>query len=74
MSATTVIKQRLQDLNMSQAELAEAIGSTRQNLSNKLTRDNFTTKELSKICAALKLSLVLKSGDNKEYVIEYLDK
>ncbi len=73
MSASTAIKQRLDDLNMTQVELAEAIGSTRQNLSNKLARDNFTAKELSKICAVLKLSLVLKSADNKEYNIEYLD-
>lgn len=71
MSASTAIRQRLKDLNMTQAELAESIGSTRQNLSNKLARDNFTTKELSKICDVLKLSLILKSADNKEYCIEY---
>ena len=35
------------------AQLAELTGQTRQNLSNKLGRDNFTEKEISEIAAAL---------------------
>ena len=35
------------------AQLAELTGQTRQNLSNKLTRDNFTEKEIAEIAAAL---------------------
>lgn len=73
MSVSKAIKQRLIDLNMTQVELAEAIGSTRQNLSNKLVRDNFTAKELSKICDVLKLTIVLKSADKKEYEVKYID-
>lgn len=39
--------------NMTLGELAEKTGQTRQNLSNKLRRDNFTEKELQRIAAAL---------------------
>lgn len=38
---------------LSLSALAEKLGSTRQNLSNKLSRDNFTEKEISEIAAAL---------------------
>jgi transcriptional regulator with XRE-family HTH domain len=34
------------------AELAEKIGTSNQNLSNKLTRDNFSEQELHKIAEA----------------------
>lgn len=34
-------------------ELAERLGTSRQNLSNKLTRDNFTAQELAAIAEAL---------------------
>ena len=39
--------------NMTLGELAEKTGQTRQNLSNKMSRDNFTEKELRKIAEAL---------------------
>ena len=74
MSATNAIKQRLSDLNMSQADLALKIGITRQNLTNKMTRDNFTTKELFKICNALNLTIKLKDKKGKEYTIAYDEK
>jgi transcriptional regulator with XRE-family HTH domain len=35
------------------SELARLIGTTNQNLSNKLTRDNFSEKELQQIAEAL---------------------
>lgn len=35
------------------SELAALIGTTNQNLSNKLTRDNFSEKELQQIAEAL---------------------
>ena len=38
---------------MSQAALAERVGMTRQNLSNKLTRNNFSEKEIRAIAEAL---------------------
>ena len=39
--------------NMTLGELAKRTGQTRQNLSNKLSRDNFSEKELLRIAAAL---------------------
>ena len=38
---------------MTLSQLAELTGQSRQNLSNKLTRDNFCEKELVAIAAAL---------------------
>ena len=35
------------------ANLAETLGTSRQNLTNKLNRDNFTEKELHEIAEAL---------------------
>lgn len=69
MSASKAIKERLNDLNMTQTDLAEALGTTRQNLANKMARDNFSAKELCQIGSVLKFELVLKA--DKEYIIEY---
>lgn len=69
MSASSAIKQRLKDLNMTQMELANALGTSRQNLTNKMTRDNFSTKELCEIGKILNFTVILKA--DKEYVIEY---
>ena len=71
MSVASVIKQRLSELDMTQTELAERIGTTRQNLANKMTRDNFSSKELCSIGEALGLNLVLKDTKGNEYTIKY---
>lgn len=42
---------------MTDAQLAEKTGQTRQNLSNKMTRDNFSEKELRQIAEALDCEL-----------------
>ena len=47
------IKIILNRRNMTLAQLAEKTGQSRQNLSNKLSRDNFTEKELYTIANAL---------------------
>lgn len=39
--------------NMTIAQLAEKTGQTRQNMSNKMTRDNFSEKDLLTIAEAL---------------------
>ena len=39
--------------NMTMGDLADKTGQSRQNLSNKMSRDNFTEKELQQIAAAL---------------------
>ena len=38
---------------MSMTELASATGQTRQNLSNKMTRGNFTEKDIATIAEAM---------------------
>ena len=68
MTATEAIKALL-DRGLSQAELAEALGTTRQNLLNKLNRDNFTAKDLFAIVKILGFSLTFKADE--EYTIEY---
>ncbi len=73
LSAVTAIKQRLKELDMSQTELAKAIGTTRQNLANKMSRDNFSAIELCSIGDALGLTLIFKDNKNKEYAIKYVD-
>lgn len=69
MSASTVIRQRLKDMNMTQTELAAALGTTRQNLNNKLSRDTLSVQELCRIGEILNFSVILKA--DKEYTIEY---
>jgi len=39
--------------NMTLAQLAEKTGQSRQNMSNKMSRDNFTEKDLKEIAEAL---------------------
>ncbi len=39
--------------NISEAELARRIGTTPQNLNNKMKRDNFTERDLQSIAKAL---------------------
>lgn len=47
------IKVVLNRRNMTLSQLAEATGQSRQNMSNKMSRDNFTEKELYAIAEAL---------------------
>ena len=47
------IKIVLKRRNMTLAQLAEKTGQSRQNMSNKMTRDNFSEKELLDIAKAL---------------------
>lgn len=54
LSMSEKIKVVLGRRNMTLGDLAEKTGQTRQNLSNKMSRDNFTEKELRKIAEALK--------------------
>lgn len=73
MSARGVIKDIITDKNISQVELADRVHVTKQNFSNKMNRDNFSTLELVEIADALDMQLVLrdKSADGKEYIIDY---
>ena len=47
------VKIMLKRRNMTLSQLAESLGQSRQNLSNKMSRDNFTEKELTEIANAL---------------------
>ena len=47
------IKVVLKRRNMTLGDLADKTGQSRQNLSNKISRDNFTEKDLRAIAAAL---------------------
>lgn len=72
MSATTVIKDILEAKEKSQIELAEEINITRQNLSNKMGRDKFSSLELVEIADALGMNLIMKDKvDGTEYIIDY---
>lgn len=72
MSAKGVIKDIIKAKNITQIELAERIHVTKQNLSNKMNRDNFSTLELVEIADALDMQLLLKNkSDGKEYIIDY---
>ena len=52
--------------NMTMGKLAEASGQTRQNLSNKMTRGNFTEKDIESLASALgcsvNISFILPDG------------
>lgn len=52
------IKIILNRKGMTLAQLAETLGQSRQNLSNKMGRDNFTEKELYEIASALGVELI----------------
>jgi len=56
--------------NMTVSALAELLGTTRQNLSNKFSRDNFSEKELKAIAAKLDCEFVgqLQMNDTKEKI------
>lgn len=51
---------------LTMGDLADATGQTRQNLSNKMTRGNFTEKDIEKLAGALgctvEISFVLPDG------------
>lgn len=70
MSVVTVIETILDEKHITKTELAEKIGITKQNMSNKIKRDNFSALELVEIADALGVQLILKDGEN-EYRIDY---
>lgn len=70
MTVTEAIKTILKEKDITQTELAEKVGTTRQNLNNKMQRDNFTAKELSQIAKALGITFIIKDN-NIDYTIQY---
>ena len=59
MNMTVAEKIRLiaKRVNMSMGDLAEGTGQTRQNLSNKLNRDNMSTKDIQVLAEAMGCSV-----------------
>ena len=55
---------------MTIGELAEKLGITRQNLSNKMTRNNFSEKDIAELANALNCSYEIRFVDkeSKEYL------
>lgn len=53
LSMSEKIKIMLKRRNMTMTQLAETIGQSRQNLSNKMNRNNFSERELEAIANAL---------------------
>ncbi|KMY31718.1 hypothetical protein ACZ11_05815 [Lysinibacillus xylanilyticus] len=53
--------------DMTVKDLAEKLGTTRQNLHNKMTRNNFSESDLEKISEALEIdyeiSFLMKDGE-----------
>lgn len=62
MSMTSAEKIRIiaKRVNKSMGELADATGQTRQNLSNKMSRDNLSEKEIQALAAAMGCTVEIK--------------
>ena len=58
---------------MTQTELAAKLNTTRQNFNNKMSRDNFSAKELFEISKILETELNMKDKTGKDYIISYDD-
>jgi len=69
LSVNEKIKVVLKRRGMTMGQLAEKTNQTRQNLSNKMTRDNFPEKELREIANALdcdlEINLVMRDTNEK---------
>ena len=60
MTASEKIRIISKRVNMSMGELAEATGQTRQNLSNKLSRDNLSQNDLISLASAMGCTVEIK--------------
>lgn len=60
MTVAEKIRVLMKRQDMSMSELAAATGQTRQNLSNKMNRDNFSEKEIESMAAALGCTVQIK--------------
>lgn len=60
MTASEKIRIIAKRVNISMGELAEATGQTRQNLSNKLSRDNLSQNDLISLASAMGCTVEIK--------------
>lgn len=68
MSAAEKIRLIAKRTNKTMGDLAEATGQTRQNLSNKFSRENFSEKEITALASAMgcKVDIVFTLPDGTE--------
>lgn len=71
MTVSAIIKDRLKEIGMTQTELATKLNTTRQNFNNKMSRDNFSAKELYEISKILETELTMIDKTGKKYNISY---
>lgn len=72
--ATETIEEIIKEKSITKVELAEKLNITKQNLGNKLKRDNFSALELVEIADELGMSLMLIPKGTKVkdgYIINY---
>lgn len=59
------VKILLMDKHLQQKQLAEKLSTSKNNLNNKLVKDNFTEKDMQSIADALNCELVIKLIDRE---------
>ena len=59
------VKILLMDKHLQQKQLAEKLSTSKNNLNNKLVKDNFTEKDMQSIANALNCELVIKLIDKE---------
>ena len=62
MTTTEKIRVIAKRVNMNMGDLAEATGQTRQNLSNKMSRNNLTEKEIAAMGCTMEIKFKLPDG------------
>ena len=72
MTVNSIIKEILKKKKMTQTDLANQLGTTRQNLNNKMARDNFTIKELSEIARVLESEIIFRDDNGVNHIISYV--
>ena len=70
MTATDVIEKCLKEQSLTKNDLANRLNTSKQNISNKFSRDNFSESELVEICAALGYQLAFVDGNKVAFVID----
>ena len=56
--------------NITQYEMAEALGISKQNFSNKIQRNTFSPDEMARIADALDMEVAFIDKNERKYVIE----
>ena len=55
--------------SITQNDMANVLGMTKQSFSNKMKRDSFTVEDMIKIASFLDMQVILKKGET-EYIIK----